>query len=42
VAVPVRRHHHALRGPNLTDESIVKDKDGKPVIDAFGEPRLDA
>ena len=27
--------------PNLTDESIVKDKDGKPVIDAFGEPRLD-
>jgi alpha-glucosidase len=27
--------------PNLTDEGIVKDKDGNPVIDAFGEPRLD-
>ncbi len=27
--------------PNLTDEGIVRDKDGNPVIDAFGEPELD-
>ena len=27
--------------PSLADEGVVKDKDGKPVIDAFGEPRLD-
>ena len=27
--------------PNLTDEGVVKDKDGKPLINAFGEPVLD-
>src|SRR5271165_6091710 len=27
--------------PNLADEGIVKDKDGNPVIDAFGEVELD-
>jgi alpha-glucosidase len=27
--------------PNLTDEGIVKDKDGKPVINAYGDPQLD-
>jgi alpha-glucosidase len=27
--------------PNLADEGIVKDKDGNPVINAFGEPQLD-
>ncbi len=27
--------------PNLADEGVVKDKDGKPLINAFGEPRLD-
>jgi len=27
--------------PNLTDEGIVKDKDGNPLINAFGEPVLD-
>jgi alpha-glucosidase len=27
--------------PNLSDEGVVKDKDGKPVINAFGDPQLD-
>ncbi len=27
--------------PNLTDEGVVKDKDGKPLINAFGDPVLD-
>jgi alpha-glucosidase len=27
--------------PNLTDEGVVKDKDGNPIINAFGEPELD-
>jgi alpha-glucosidase len=27
--------------PNLTDEGIVKDKDGEPVINAYGDPKLD-
>jgi len=27
--------------PNLTDEGIVKDKDGKDVINAYGDPQLD-
>jgi alpha-glucosidase len=27
--------------PNLADEGVVKDKDGNPVIDAFGEAELD-
>ena len=27
--------------PNLTDEGVVKDKDGKPLMNAFGEPQLD-
>jgi alpha-glucosidase len=27
--------------PNLTDEGVVKDTDGKPLINAFGEPVLD-
>lgn len=27
--------------PNLTDEGIVKDKDGKPVINAYGEQQRD-
>jgi alpha-glucosidase len=27
--------------PNLTDEGVVKDKDGKPLVNAFGEPLLD-
>lgn len=27
--------------PDLRDEGIVKDKDGMPIIDAFGEPELD-
>ncbi len=27
--------------PDLTDEGVVKDKDGKPLINAFGEPELD-
>jgi alpha-glucosidase len=28
--------------PSLADEGIVKDKDGKPVINAFGDPQLDS
>ena len=27
--------------PNLTDEGVVKDKNGNPLINAFGEPVLD-
>jgi alpha-glucosidase len=27
--------------PNLADEGVVKDKDGKPLMNAFGEPLLD-
>jgi len=27
--------------PKLTDEGVVKDKDGKPMMNAFGEPQLD-
>jgi alpha-glucosidase len=27
--------------PGLADENIVRDKDGNPIIDAFGEPKLD-
>ena len=27
--------------PKLTDEGVVKDKDGKPLVNAFGEPQLD-
>ena len=27
--------------PNLADEGVVKDKDGKPIIDAYGEQELD-
>jgi alpha-glucosidase len=27
--------------PNLADEGVVKDKDGNPIINAFGEPQLD-
>ena len=27
--------------PNLTNEGIVKDADGKPVINAYGDPKLD-
>ena len=27
--------------PNLADENIVKDRDGNPIINAFGEPQLD-
>ena len=27
--------------PNLADEGVVKGKDGKPVINAFGEPQVD-
>jgi alpha-glucosidase len=27
--------------PNFTDEGVVKDKDGNPVINAFGDPKLD-
>ena len=27
--------------PNLADEGIVKDQDGKPVINAYGDPKLD-
>jgi alpha-glucosidase len=27
--------------PKLADEGIVKDKDGKPVINAYGDPKLD-
>ena len=27
--------------PNLTDEGVVKDKNGMPVMNAFGEPELD-
>jgi alpha-glucosidase len=27
--------------PNLVDEGVVKDKDGKPLMNAFGEPLLD-
>jgi alpha-glucosidase len=27
--------------PNLADEGVVKDKNGKPLINAFGEPQLD-
>ena len=27
--------------PKLTDEGIVKDKNGKPVINAYGDPKLD-
>jgi len=27
--------------PNLADEGVVKDKDGKPMMNAFGEPQLD-
>ncbi|MDE3186560.1 MAG: alpha-glucosidase [Acidobacteriota bacterium] len=27
--------------PNLTDEGVVKDKNGEPIMNAFGEPELD-
>ncbi len=27
--------------PKLTDEGVVKDKDGKPLINAYGDPQLD-
>jgi alpha-glucosidase len=27
--------------PSLADEGVVKDKDGKPIINAFGDPTLD-
>jgi len=27
--------------PKLTDEGVVKDKDGKPIINAYGDPQLD-
>ena len=27
--------------PNLTDEGVVKDKDGKPIINSFGDQELD-
>jgi alpha-glucosidase len=27
--------------PDLIDEGVVKDKDGKPIINAFGDPQLD-
>jgi alpha-glucosidase len=27
--------------PSLADEGVVKDKDGKPVINAYGDPQLD-
>jgi alpha-glucosidase len=27
--------------PSLSDEGVVKDKDGKPVINAYGDPQLD-
>ena len=27
--------------PNLADEGVVKDKDGNPIINAFGDPTLD-
>ncbi|MGA3265097.1 MAG: alpha-amylase family glycosyl hydrolase [Terracidiphilus sp.] len=27
--------------PNLADEGVVKDKDGNPVINAYGDPQLD-
>ena len=27
--------------PNLTDEGVVKDKDGKEIINAYGDPQLD-
>jgi alpha-glucosidase len=27
--------------PSLADEGVVKDKDGKPIINAFGDPQLD-
>ena len=27
--------------PNLTDEGVVKDTDGKPLINAYGDPQLD-
>jgi alpha-glucosidase len=39
--LPLRRHHHALEDPSLADEGVVKDKDGKPVINAYGDPVLD-
>jgi alpha-glucosidase len=28
--------------PSLADEGVVKDKDGKPVINAYGDPQLDS
>ncbi len=28
--------------PNLTDEGVVKDENGKPILNAFGEPELDS
>ena len=27
--------------PNLTDEGVVKDNDGKPMVNSFGDPQLD-
>ena len=27
--------------PSLADEGVVLDKDGKPVINAYGDPQLD-
>src|ERR1035438_437871 len=27
--------------PNLADEGVVKDKDGKPTVNSFGDPQLD-
>ena len=27
--------------PNLTDEGVVNDKDGKPMVNSFGDPQLD-
>ena len=27
--------------PSLADEGVVKDKDGKPLINAYGDPQLD-
>jgi alpha-glucosidase len=27
--------------PNLTDEGVLKDQDGNPIVNAFGDPKLD-